>query len=762
MKLLAIKKTILFYMVIPTVLFCWSLAVSAGGDAWIAGPYLRDISQSSVTILWETPEKTGGTLSYGTSKTRYDLAVHVSPGTLQQVTLTQLRPGTVYYYQLQTGAFTTPAGDPNYYFKTAVPDAEPFQFAVYADTSSGRNGFDLDHGKVIRSIINYSHPDLVFINGDLVTNGRSHEDWLRFLQVEGELIRNVPIYAIPGNNDQPGITYFHRYFTSPRQSTWYSFDYEGCHFITLDILRGQGDSYYSGFRPGNPQFSWLLKDLQSEANRNAKFTLVFFHAPVFSPDGNGNKVLEQLLHPLFVKYGVDLVFNGTHSFTRAEKDGVFYLISGGGGAEIKPGSQTKLPEIKETAYLLHHLRVSVNYPVINCEVVDINGSIYSSFTYWDPRAKNNRLAQETGSPVALDDFKTKPAAKNEIPLAVFSLPNCGYCQTLISRKIPGLAEKSGLKLPVTYLPLNQADNFEKLVALEQMLNDRDNELPAVLIGNKILGGKQEIERDLEKTILGSGPVRNALKDVTSPQTKEVIATRFRSFQVLPVIAAGLLDGINPCAFTTIIFLLSYLFYLGKKKKEVLIAGISFAGGVFLTYIGLGMGLSELLTSLSAFKLISLAIKYLTFAIVIVLGVFSLYDYYLCLKGRVTDISLQLPGFLKSKIHQQVRTQTRKPGLILASFGLGFFVSTFELACTGQMYVPTIIYMLKISTERLMAYTYLLIYNLAFIIPLVLVFMMAYYGLTTEILAKLFRQRIAVIKLLTTIFFFGMGVLILLF
>ena len=135
----------------------------------------------------------------------------------------------------------------------------------------------------MRSIIDNTHPEFVIVNGDMVTDGKSKEDWIRFLADKRELLKNVPIYAVLGNNDQNGRRYFRDYFTSPRRNPWYSFDRGGCHFIALDIMRGQGEKYYNSFKPGNPQFTWLLKDLQSEANRNAKFTIVFFHAPVFPP-----------------------------------------------------------------------------------------------------------------------------------------------------------------------------------------------------------------------------------------------------------------------------------------------------------------------------------------------------------------------------------------------------------------------------------------------------------------------------------------------
>ena len=705
-------------------------------------------------------------MSYGTSPGNYQFSVKAPAATINRVVLQDLKPGTVYYYQVKTATTVTPAGDANYFFKTAYSGAEPFRFAVYADTSSGRNGFDMDHGRVVRSIINNTHPEFVIVNGDMVTNGKSKEDWIRFLGVEKELLKNVPIYAVLGNNDQNGRSYFRGYFTSPRRNPWYSFNRGGCHFIALDIMRGQGEKYYNSFKPGNPQFTWLLKDLQSEANRNAKFTIVFFHAPVFPPDGKENKALLQLLHPLFVKYGVDVVFNGSHSYTRAEKDGIQYLVSGGGGAELIPMDRPKRPEIKETAFVLHHLRVSVNYPIISIEVVDINGSVFSSFTYWDPNAKSAASRPGLVPPTKeTTNLLKESTSKDGLPVTVFSLPNCGYCKTILEKKLPKIAKETGFKLKVAYLPLDKADNFERLVAVEQQLKDSGNDLPAVLVGNQLLGGKKEIDTRLRQliiitakgqTITANQPDTNAATGATKKEIRE----RFKSFKLLPIILAGLLDGINPCAFTAIIFLLSYLFYLGKKKREVLIAGISFSVGVFLTYTALGMGFSEILKSLAFYGTVTMVIKYLTLGLVLVLGILSLYDFVLCLRGRLSEVTLQLPDFLKKKIHQQVREQTRKSHLVMGSMVLGVVVSTFELACTGQIYVPTIIYMLKISSERLRAYGYLLLYNLAFIIPLILVFIFAYYGLTAEALTKVFRKNVTLVKLATAVFFFLMGVLIL--
>ena len=60
-----------------------------------------------------------------------------------------------------------------------------------------------------------------------------------------------------------------------------------------------------------------------------------------------------------------------------------------------------------------------------------------------------------------------------------------------------------------------------------------------------------------------------------------------------LVLAGLVDGINPCAFATIIFLLSYLQVTRRRPVEIAQVGLSFIIGVFITYFLLGLGLVEM-------------------------------------------------------------------------------------------------------------------------------------------------------------------------
>jgi len=87
------------------------------------------------------------------------------------------------------------------------------------------------------------------------------------------------------------------------------------------------------------------------------------------------------------------------------------------------------------------------------------------------------------------------------------------------------------------------------------------------------------------------------------------------------------------------------------------------------------------------------------------------------------------------------------------------VGVLELPCTGQLYFPIIVMVREISPARARAIGYLLLYNFIFILPLLVVFVGAYFGLSTGIMTKLVRDHLAKVKLWTALFFFGLALLL---
>lgn len=241
--------------------------------------------------------------------------------------------------------------------------------------------------------------------------------------------------------------------------------------------------------------------------------------------------------------------------------------------------------------------------------------------------------------------------------------------------------------------------------------------------------------------------------------------RFLSFGLFTVLGAGLIDGINPCAFTVLVFFISFLNFVGYRKKEMAVLGAVFIVSVFLTYMLIGIGLFKFIRSLEAFSLASVIIYKSIALLAAALGVYSLYDWYIYKKTANPDeIKLRLPNFIKLWIHKIIQNASRNKArtmieLALAVFISGFAVSLLESVCTGQTYVPTISYVLRTPSLRASAFLYLVLYNLMFILPLAVIFLIAMMGVSSETFSKITRRHLGRIKLLTAALFFLLGFLL---
>lgn len=238
-----------------------------------------------------------------------------------------------------------------------------------------------------------------------------------------------------------------------------------------------------------------------------------------------------------------------------------------------------------------------------------------------------------------------------------------------------------------------------------------------------------------------------------------IKSRFQGLQVLPVLGAGLLDGVNPCAFGAIIFFVTFLTVVNRKRREILMVGIAFTLAVFLTYFLIGTGFLKFLQALPFIKVIARWVYIATAVLAMALGVLSISDFFRSRKGDFGDMTLQLPDRLKKRIHKVIISENEpraRRNIILASATTGFLVSILEMACTGQVYLPTIIYVMGAPGLKTKAVFYLLLYNLMFILPLVAVFAVVYFGTTSEQLTGFLKKNTPLIKLLTALLFFAIA------
>ncbi len=370
----------------------------------------------------------------------------------------------------------------------------------------------------------------------------------------------------------------------------------------------------------------------------------------------------------------------------------------------------------------------------------------------------------------------EPSSKDFIvDLAYFyqrGCPKCDRANALLKYMV-----KKYPRLNIKEIDLNTPDGKRLNETLSNRLNlptEKRLLAPSLFIGNDYLLPGEIAESKVEALIQKYGETATSPARRTgspagglSPTPEETekaegsIIQRFKSLGVITIVSAGLLDGINPCAFATLIFFISYLTFVGRKRTEILSVGLGYSGAVFITYLMIGFGILSFIQRLSFLPLFSRIIYILTIAFALVLGVLSLYDYIQLKRGRPSEMKLQLPDFLKKRIHRTIREGSKSPRYLLAAVAAGFIVSLVEFACTGQVYLPTILFVTNIPSLKANAISYLLLYNFMFIVPLLIIFGIVYWGVTSEQLAFFLQKRASSIKLYTSLLFFALaGILIL--
>jgi len=326
-------------------------------------------------------------------------------------------------------------------------------------------------------------------------------------------------------------------------------------------------------------------------------------------------------------------------------------------------------------------------------------------------------------------------ASGEVVLEYFWHPDCAPC---------GPSKRLIEELEVEYYPhlVVEWRNMEHREAMELFLEYQLSRRPAVVFnhdpGTALYDLGEETLRSRIESLLAAGDsgVEDGGSDSVGPD-----ASRFVTVPL--VIVAGLVDGINPCAFSLLIFFLSFLFGIRRSRLNVLGMGLMYVAGVFLGYLGLGLGLLRTVSLLGVEHLFGL----LSVALLSVMGLLQLREA-TTLGARV----LKFPGFAVPTF----RGLTERASLPVA-LGLGCVVSLFEFPCSGAVYVGILV-LLASRTSFIGGLLYLVLYNVMFVAPLILLLLLAS---NADILLRMDEWRVVRrrrMKLLSGVFLLSMAAL----
>jgi cytochrome c biogenesis protein CcdA len=339
-------------------------------------------------------------------------------------------------------------------------------------------------------------------------------------------------------------------------------------------------------------------------------------------------------------------------------------------------------------------------------------------------------------------------------ISYYYAPGCRSCERFLKEELPALAKELGVRVDV-----KKKDALDPLVfrELEQRLEELGgvfSAFPVLIVADTVIQGDAEIGARLPAILLAQ-----SMEDRPASPGSRANGAPGRAvgegFAALPVLIGGLLDGVNPCAFTTLIFLLASLALAGRGRRDVLVIGLLFSLSVFVTYLAVGLGFFTALRAAAGYAAVSLVLRWILFAVLLVFAGLSIYDFFKIRAGKPAEIVLQLPLGLKQRIHAAIRSRVRTAAIAGSSLVLGFLVSIFEFACTGQVYLPTLAYLVRIR-ENTRALPLLLLYNLGFIAPLLAVFAAAYLGVGSKAITRFFQNHMAAVKVGLAVFFLGLA------
>jgi hypothetical protein len=194
------------------------------------------------------------------------------------------------------------------------------RFGIIGDTGTGtQKQYQL--GSLLAQYRDAFPFDFVLMMGDNIYGGETPKDFkLKFENVYRPLLdKQVKFYATLGNHDEPAQR-FYQYFNMDGKE-YYRFTKGNVAFYSLN-------SNYMDKK----QIQWLESEL---AKDGSEWKICFFHHPPYSSGGKhgSDKQLREIVEPIFVKYGVNVVLTGhDHFYERVKpQKGIYYFVSGAGG-----------------------------------------------------------------------------------------------------------------------------------------------------------------------------------------------------------------------------------------------------------------------------------------------------------------------------------------------------------------------------------------------------------------------------------------------
>ena len=473
-----------------TALLLLFLVASAGptAAAWQFGPYLQVLGPDTAAVCLQA--ETGDTVEVSLLNSNQNLSVAQERRGPVCLRFTGLVPDRTYRYMAMVNGHMVleePAS-----FLTEATAVQTF--AIYGDTRSGDDSFDLAHAQVVKALRETTVPDAIIHTGDFVERADKDELWRNFFLIEGDILSGTPLYPAVGRSDSPPEL-ARRWFPFFDQAPWYSFDRGDAHFVVTD-LRDTARQDKSAVAATGAQAQWLRADLAAARERGARFLFVVIHEPPIDPAGRTPDALREVFMPILESYDVTAVFSGAHYFSHAVRGDVHYFTNGGGGA-LLDARPARAGVFRFFSPVHHFIVLETGGFGARIRAVDSHGQEFYavSLAGFTPELPGRESA------VFVEQYAGGTIA---VPVTVYFRPGDQSRQNA-SEALQQAAVATGVTIVATYRSVDAPDNRARLTALA----NPDGPLPTYVVGDRVVRESAKVTTPL--------PLETALREAAAQQ-----------------------------------------------------------------------------------------------------------------------------------------------------------------------------------------------------------------------------------------------------
>jgi cytochrome c biogenesis protein CcdA len=308
---------------------------------------------------------------------------------------------------------------------------------------------------------------------------------------------------------------------------------------------------------------------------------------------------------------------------------------------------------------------------------------------------------------------------------LFGTPRCKKCLA-VKKNILANSQANAIFIE---LDLKKPENALIFFRLAEHYGTKIPKVPALLIGGTFYGDAVEIADNLKDR--NYAHTQNLIPDfLLEKNPGDEFLNSKKSLLTLPfIISAGFIDGINPCVFSTLVFLFSLLAMMKHSYLTTFLLGTLYCLAAFLTYFLMGIGILNTAKIFSSFESGIIILDSVILSALLVCAFISFRDAYSYARSRdAGKIILKLPDGLKKTINYLLKNAFSRRMSFLSVFVAGVLVTLIESACTGQVYLPILAILAKKEGMRDWLPP-LLLYNMSFIMPLVIFFLFSVLGVS---------------------------------